>query len=298
MSDRPLLVTSDPDLLDDLLRLCAAAGVEASVAADLTAARGSWAAAPVVVLGEELSGPALAAGLPRRSDLLIAGLGLDDAEVWVRAAALGAEGVGFLPEAQSWLVDRIAAACAGPVGAARVVAVVGGRGGAGASTLACALAVTAASVAGDGAPTVLVDADPLGGGLDLVLGCEDLPGLRWPDLTSASGAVSGPALAAALPHRYGLHLLSWDRGQPQRGHRRGGAVRSCRRRCRRTTWWWRTCRDSPVPSRTWCSRWPTWCCWSCPPRCAPSRRPPGSPRTSGRAPRTSAWSCAGRRPRG
>ncbi len=215
MSDRPLLVTSDPDLLDDLLRLCAAAGVEASVATDLTTARGSWAAAAVVVLGEDLSRPALAAGPPRRSDLLIATRGLDDAEVWTRAAALGAEGVGFLPDAQSWLVDRIAAACAGPVGASRVVAVVGGRGGAGASTLACALAVTAASATGGGSATLLVDADPLGGGLDLVLGCEDLPGLRWPDLTSASGAVSGPALAAALPHRHGLHLLSWDRGQLQ-----------------------------------------------------------------------------------
>ena len=49
MSDRPLLVTSDPDLLDELLRLCAAAGTEAEVAHDIAAARLSWSTPPLVV---------------------------------------------------------------------------------------------------------------------------------------------------------------------------------------------------------------------------------------------------------
>ena len=39
--DRPLLVTADPDLLDDLLRLAAAAGVETQVAHDV-GGRSHW----------------------------------------------------------------------------------------------------------------------------------------------------------------------------------------------------------------------------------------------------------------
>ncbi|MCY7373354.1 MAG: hypothetical protein LH461_06615 [Spirochaetaceae bacterium] len=209
MPDRPLLVTSDPDLLDDLLRICAAAGAEARVANDVAAARGAWTEAPVVVLGDELSRSALASGLPRRGDLLLVSRDLDDAEVWSRAAALGAESVVLLPRAQSLLVERLTAACGEPSAGAVTVAVVGGRGGAGASPLSCALAVTAA---GSGWRTLLVDADALGGGLDLVLGCEDAPGLRWPDIGAVGGAISASALRSALPTVDGLHLLSWDRG--------------------------------------------------------------------------------------
>lgn len=213
MRDRPLLVTSDPDLLDDLLRLCAAAGVDARVAGDVPAARGPWEGAPIVVLGDELSRPALASGLARRRDLVLVGRDLDDAEVWTRAAALGAESVVFLPDGQSWLVDRLGAACEEPAGRAATVSVIGGRGGAGASTLACALAVTASA---GGWRTMLVDADPLGGGLDLVLGCEDVAGVRWPDLPAVGATISAPALSSALPQMGRLRLLSWDRGDPHR----------------------------------------------------------------------------------
>jgi secretion/DNA translocation related CpaE-like protein len=93
----------------------------------------------------------------------------------------------------------------------RVVAVLGGRGGAGASVLAGASAVTAAR---RGLRTLLVDADPLGGGVDLVLGWESLDGLRWPALSQASGEVPAPAFVEALPGRSDLVILSWDRGEP------------------------------------------------------------------------------------
>src|SRR3712207_7123198 len=52
-----------------------------------------------------------------------------------------------------------------------------------------------------GLRTLLVDADPLGGGLDLVLGWEQVDGLRWPSLAEADGRVDPPALLQALPHR-------------------------------------------------------------------------------------------------
>ena len=178
MPERPLLVTSDPDLLDDLLRLCAAAGVEARVAGDLGSARAQWADAPLVVLDDELTPFAMYSGLSRRGDLVLVGRDLGDEETWHRAEVMGAESVVHLPGAESWLVDRLAAACR-PAGSARTVAVVGGRGGAGATSRACALAVTAAE---QGLVTLLLDADPLGGGVDLAVGFEDVPGLRWPDI--------------------------------------------------------------------------------------------------------------------
>lgn len=77
---RPLLVTADPNILDDLLRLAATAGVEVEVAYDLPAVRRSWNGAPLVVLGPDLldrcaagrQGRRARAG-PRRPDDLAAG---------------------------------------------------------------------------------------------------------------------------------------------------------------------------------------------------------------------------------
>ncbi len=46
---------------------------------------------------------------------------------------------------------------------------------------------------------LLVDCDPLGGGLDLVLGAEDALGPRWPELALRGGRVPAASLRAALP---------------------------------------------------------------------------------------------------
>jgi secretion/DNA translocation related CpaE-like protein len=206
--DRPLLVTSDPDLLDELLRLCAAAGTEAQVAHDVASARLSWSAPPLVVLGSDLAAPASAAGLPRRAGVVLVGSDQDDA-LWDLAKDIGADGVVSLPHAQSWLVNRLGETTDDADGAGLVIAVVGGRGGAGATTLATALALTGVDL---GLRCLLVDADPLGGGIDLALGGEQCVGPRWPDLTTAGGRVSGVALLEALPKVHGLSVLSGGRG--------------------------------------------------------------------------------------
>lgn len=86
---------------------------------------------------------------------------------------------------------------------------IGGCGGAGASTLAGALAVTAART---GRRTLLVDGDPLGGGLDVLLGGEKEKGLRWPAFAESRGRVACGALAESLPRLHALRVLSWDRG--------------------------------------------------------------------------------------
>jgi secretion/DNA translocation related CpaE-like protein len=151
--------------------------------------------------------------VPRRLGVLLV-LRTDDDEdrAFALAGDIGAESVLVLPRAERLLVDRLAGIAAAAPGG-RVVGVVPGRGGAGATTLAAALARTA--VRGPAPPpTMLVDADPLGGGIDLVLGAEDLPGLRWPELAAAGGALGPTDLRTALPVVDRVTLLSWHRGPP------------------------------------------------------------------------------------
>ncbi|MGL5859609.1 MAG: septum site-determining protein Ssd [Angustibacter sp.] len=94
---------------------------------------------------------------------------------------------------------------------APILAVVPGAGGAGASTLAAAVAVTAAR-AGD--RVLLVDLDPLGGGIDLLLGLDDVTGLRWPALAHCRGRLPAASLHDSLPRAGSLAVLAWSRGEP------------------------------------------------------------------------------------
>ena len=209
MPARPLVVTADPDVLDDLLRLAATVGVELEVAAEPGAARRSWSVAPFVVVADDAVPGLARLRLPRRTDVVVLGRDLDDAGIWEAAVRVGGEQVVFLPDAERWLADRFADAVEGGRERGALVAVLGGRGGAGATTFACALAVTAVR-AGRGA--LLVDGDPLGGGIDLVFGGEEDPGLRWPGLVPTRGRVPSAALCDALPRMSGVPVLSWDRG--------------------------------------------------------------------------------------
>lgn len=74
-----------------------------------------------------------------------------------------------------------------------VVAVTGASGGLGASTLAGAVAGCA------GAALTLVDGDVRAGGIDVTVGAEHEPGLRWPDLARHEGPVVADQLRDRLP---------------------------------------------------------------------------------------------------
>jgi secretion/DNA translocation related CpaE-like protein len=205
----PLVVTGDQELLDELLRLAAAAGTEVDVAADPAAARRRFAAAPLALVGLDQAQACLRARLPRRSGVALVGRSTAAEPPWQLAELLGAAHVAMLPLAEPWLVDRFAD-CRNRGGAdGGTVAVIGGRGGAGATVLAAGLAITAGR---RGLSALLVDADPLGGGLDLALGWEELVGLRWSGLSQADGRVDAASLVEALPRRGDLVILSFDRG--------------------------------------------------------------------------------------
>jgi secretion/DNA translocation related CpaE-like protein len=129
-------------------------------------------------------------------------------ECWQNAVALGAEHVVSLPDAERWLIDRLADSGEAPPRDGRVVAVIGCGGGSGASSFAVTMAVGAASRA---LRVLLIDGDPLGGGLDLVLGLEDAVGIRWAELADSRGRLGAQSLQQALPAVEGVSVLSWGR---------------------------------------------------------------------------------------
>lgn len=213
---RPVAMMDDESVLDDVLRLAAAAGCELTRVPDVTAVRQFWSVAPLVLLSRQAAEAVAAAGLARRTGVLLVSAEQPEAPVWQAAVAVGAERVVVLPAGQGWLVSALADAVDTPArGGGRVLALLGGRGGAGASVLAAAIAL-AELRRGRGA--LLVDCDPLGGGLDLLLGAEADGGLRWPQLRLTGGRVAAASLRAALPGRQvgdgRLTLLSCDRDGP------------------------------------------------------------------------------------
>lgn len=205
---RPLVVSADEELLDELLRVLAAAGVEPELATGGPVLRRAHREAPLVLFGADALGLAAPRALPRRPGVVVVSTRELPAAEWAAAVEVGAERVVVLPADEAWLLTRAAAAVRAPVERGRLVAVGGACGGAGASTVAAALAAAAG-------PAVLVDADGWSGGLDLLLGAELTDGLRWPELGGLRGRVAGDALLAALPGVAGVHLLSAGRGSAE-----------------------------------------------------------------------------------
>jgi secretion/DNA translocation related CpaE-like protein len=132
----------------------------------------------------------------------------DLAEAWPAALAVGADDVvvpGLRGDLSAWL--RSLGSVRSPHAA---VTLIGGRGGAGASTAAVAVARAMAAERG---ACILVDADPWGGGIDLALGAEAVPGARWPDVVDLVGPDAARWLVASLPVSDGVSVLSQSRSR-------------------------------------------------------------------------------------
>lgn len=200
-----LAILTDGAVRDDVDRVAAAAGVRL-VHVGEPSSGAVWASAPMVLVDSAGALRCVAHGLPRRDRVLLLSAALTGAD-WESAVAVGAERVLQLPRQDGELVTELSGAADRHGAGARcgpAVAVLGGTGGAGASLLAVAIAQTAAEA-------LLIDADPWGGGLDLALGSEGEPGLRWPDLSLSDGRLGYDALRDVLPSRRGVTVLSGGR---------------------------------------------------------------------------------------
>ncbi|MEV4113503.1 septum site-determining protein Ssd [Nonomuraea sp. NPDC049695] len=207
---RPLVITEDHALLDDLVRIAAAAGAQLDVAHAPAHARPFWNLAPLIAVGADQADAVAATSPPTRDQVLLVTRAAEDPDTWRKCVAVGAQAVMALPEDERHLVERFADAMEPDPRSGSVICVIGGRGGAGASVLSACLALRAS---GDRLRTLLVDADPLGGGIDALLGQEEAPGARWGDLVAREGRINAGALQAALPSFGDLAVLSFHRGE-------------------------------------------------------------------------------------
>lgn len=196
-----LLVTGYSFLQGEVERIVAAAGGQLRVVADVADAAKHWDSAAAVLVGSDVR------ELPprRRAPAVLVGLNGEGDSLWHLAAALGAERVAVLPDAAAWLAEHLSRSRS-PEAGGLVLGVTGGCGGAGATTAAIWIAQAAAGL---GVRVLLVDGDPWGGGLELALAAEETPGLRWPDLSDASGSIDPGQLSDSLPVAGGFSFLSW-----------------------------------------------------------------------------------------
>jgi secretion/DNA translocation related CpaE-like protein len=217
---------------DDVDRVAAAAGVTV-VHASEPSSRQAWTGALAVLLDVPAARHCVGRLLPRRGRVILLSGNEPQTAEWEAAISVGAQHVITMPSEEGDLVAALTEAAESSLDEGRkgaVAAVMAGRGGAGASTFATALAQTAVDA-------LLIDADPWSGGIDLVLGSESEPGLRWPDLALESGRLNVAALRQALPQRHGVRVLSNSRtgGAIEAGPlaavidagRRGGATVVC-----------------------------------------------------------------------
>lgn len=207
-----LIATTAAHLADDAAAVCAAANHPVMRTQSLPS-RHSFATATAVLLDPDRARDILSQGYPPHPRLYLI---TDDDPVAASTLTLALQLRGIaahsLPGEAEALVHALSrdTAAATPR-RARVITVLGGHGGAGASTVALLLAYTAAKAHA----TALVDADATGGGMDVLAGAEEEPGLRWEDLPAQRGSIDGPSLDRALLSIGGVSLLTTGRGTPQ-----------------------------------------------------------------------------------
>lgn len=205
-----LALVSDAEVRHEIDQVAAAVGVSVvHLGPTAAVSRKTWSAAAAIVVDLEAAGRCRAAVLPRRSAVFLLVGGEPDTAAFQVAITVGAQQVLSIPSQAAELVRALAAAA--DLGRAEqrhgeVAAVIAGRGGAGTSLFAAAMAQAAADA-------LLIDLDPWGGGIDLLLGSESTAGLRWPDLAVQGGRLSWSAVRDALPRYRGISVLSGTRSE-------------------------------------------------------------------------------------
>ena len=186
--------TDDDELADELTRL--------ALLADVAVTRGGGGGPVPAEAGLVVADAAAPLARSVGRDLVVVTRGSPSVAVLSASLEVGAAAVVSLPSESARLVEELRARTrlSAP---GRLVAVVGATGGVGATTFAVACAEALA-------PSLLVDCDDLGGGLDVALDLERAPGPRWSNLGARGAALSGPALREALPRAGEVSVLSND----------------------------------------------------------------------------------------
>lgn len=199
----PVLITGSEDVRDQVLAAAAAAAVEVQRCQDPA----ELGAEPpqLLLVGADRAAVVARSPVVRRTSVHLVGGSGDQQRLCEWSAALGAAVI-VLPDGLRWLTALLAGGRSGRA-TGRMVAVLGGSGGVGATTLAVGLGWAAAEA---GHRVALVDLDAGGGGLDLPLGLEQTLGWRWPALSGADGFLGD--LHSQLPRLESLAVLSHERG--------------------------------------------------------------------------------------
>ena len=197
-----VLLTGDDRVRDAVESTAAALGLAVLVRGEAVAVLRLWSSAGVVLVGGDRAAALASLGPRRRPGVYL--VGFEPGELGTWSMPLGA-GVIPLPQGLAWLSGVLAADTDSE---SRLLAVVGGSGGVGASTLAAGLALAGVR---RGITCALVDLDPLGGGIDLLLGAERASGWRWPRLAGARGEVGD--VRGVLPVVDGVTVVAMGRGE-------------------------------------------------------------------------------------
>ena len=177
-----------------------------AIGAELSEVIDGGAIACVVADADALGKGADVIGRARSPLLVVTAESEVPAAVWPLALEAGARAVIALPGSSEELLSCLAE-LARPRTASLLLGVVGGSGGAGASSFAARLAAAFRSHG----PVTLIDADPLGGGLDLLVEAPATAGISWAE-TTGLGPDDGEALREGLPAVDEVHLLVAQEG--------------------------------------------------------------------------------------
>ena len=200
----PVLLTTDEMLEAEVRRLAAAAGSALTVTAVDGELLAHWGHASVILVGSDALAAVARLRPDRRDGVHVITSAVAQHDMSRDALAIAAESVVELPDGAQGLGQLLADAGERPTPTARSVCVIGGAGGVGASVFAAALALEASTRA----PTVLIDADPCGAGVEHIVGIDGDNGVSWGGLT-ASGRLSARALRDALPRAGQLSVLGF-----------------------------------------------------------------------------------------
>jgi hypothetical protein len=133
-TSRPLLATSDPSLAEELSRLAAAAGAEVAVAATASEVLQAWSTSPLVLVGSDVAPAVVGLAPPRRPGVQVVAWTPAPAGTFRDALLLGAERVVELPTGAELVAELLTDVDEVGRGEGALLGVVGGCGGAGATT--------------------------------------------------------------------------------------------------------------------------------------------------------------------